>query len=332
MTIFLTGATGFLGSHILQMLSDQACHIVALYRNQQKISKLPNVTWVKGDVLDLEGLKEIFSQFNFTHIIHAAAFVSFDASEKEVLYDVNVNGTENLINVCVLKDFQGHFIHISSIAALGRDEKNMGEINEVGLWVDSPLNTNYAISKYRAELHVWRGQEEGLKTTVICPSVIMGETLHGESSGELFHKLFKFSTYYPDGLLNIVDVKDVVDAVSIIIENPIKSIGEKFILNAKTVKYFDFYADVAQRFNLSKPSFKITKSLLRFLYPIDYFVSILFFKKKFISSDLVKVIGNNFQYNGTKIISVLDFKYSNYSESIERIGAYYYKTLISKNK
>jgi glycosyltransferase involved in cell wall biosynthesis len=78
---------------------------------------------------------------------------------------VNIEGTRNIVNASLLNNVK-KLVHISSIAAIGRDEKS-DIITENTAWTDSEMNTNYAKSKYLSELEVWRGVEEGLNSIIL---------------------------------------------------------------------------------------------------------------------------------------------------------------------
>src|SRR5690606_38359872 len=87
------------------------------------------------------------------------------------LNEVNVEGTANVVNVMLQKKIN-KLVYISSVAALARSAEAL-VIDENEKWTSSPLNTPYGISKYLAELEVWRGAQEGLEVMIFNPSVLM---------------------------------------------------------------------------------------------------------------------------------------------------------------
>ena len=95
---------------------------------------------------------------------------------------------------------------------LGR-QKDQTVIQEDNKWIDSPTNSLYAKSKYFAELEVFRGQEEGLSTTILNPSLILAAANWNKSSAQLFKYVWKQRPFYIDGYLNYVDVMDVASIV-----------------------------------------------------------------------------------------------------------------------
>ena len=86
-------------------------------------------------------------------------------------------------------------------------------IDEKGTWEESPLNSNYAKTKYLAEMEVWRGEAEGLNCVVVNPSLILGEADWNKSSTQLMKYVFDEHKFYPQGNLNYVDVQDVAECI-----------------------------------------------------------------------------------------------------------------------
>jgi nucleoside-diphosphate-sugar epimerase len=168
--VLVTGATGFLGSYILRLLLKKGYKVRAIRRSSSPMAMLQDIAdkveWVEGDVTDLPFLEEATKDIDYVY--HAAAAVSFNSKDKEKMMLVNGIGTENIVNVC-LDNGVKKLLHVSSIAALGRKE-NVTEIDENAQWENSPLNSDYAISKFKAECEVWRGIQEGLNAVIILAS------------------------------------------------------------------------------------------------------------------------------------------------------------------
>lgn len=161
--VFVTGGTGFLGAYILKKLVEKGIPVRALRRSSKRPFFIPpavfeKVEWVSGDVLDVVSLHEAMQ--GVSGVIHAAALVSYQPSDRKRLYQVNVEGTANVVNAA-LDAGVNRFVHISSIAALGRSAR-AEKITEARQWEDNRSNTQYGITKHLAELEVWRGFAEGL--------------------------------------------------------------------------------------------------------------------------------------------------------------------------
>ncbi|RYG11410.1 MAG: NAD-dependent epimerase/dehydratase family protein, partial [Chitinophagaceae bacterium] len=187
--ILVTGATGFLGAELVKQLTDQNIQVRATRRSNSKIPALLQnnslVSWYMADINDPEDLADAFE--GVTKAYHCAATVSFDPRDKAKLLKINIEGTENIVNLCLAKNVR--LVHVSSIAALGYAKEGQ-LISEKHFWDYDPKAHNYAISKYQGEMEVWRGIAEGLDAVIVNPAVIIGKNAGYDGSGAIF-KLVK---------------------------------------------------------------------------------------------------------------------------------------------
>ncbi|MES2691353.1 MAG: NAD-dependent epimerase/dehydratase family protein, partial [Bacteroidota bacterium] len=145
--IAVTGATGFLGAHLVCRLLQQGKAVRALKRIKSSREEFDYIyslyftegtapeqlTWVDADILDLPALAEALTGVD--EVYHCAAVVSFNPSDKDYMMKANIEGTANVVNTCLDKQIN-RLAYISSIAALGR-EKSGTEITEKTKWTDS---------------------------------------------------------------------------------------------------------------------------------------------------------------------------------------------------
>jgi len=209
---FVTGGTGFVGAYLLRYLVQEGVRVRALRRADSPMDLVAEIAdkveWVEGDILDVPFLETAMEGVD--NVYHCAATVSFDPRDREHMMKVNIEGTANIVNICLSLNIR-RLLHVSSIAALGR-EADTPHVNEAAKWSDSPLNSNYAISKFKAECEVWRGMAEGLDVVVVNPSVIVGSGYWEKGSSALFKTIGKGMKYYPAGGTGFVDVRDVARA------------------------------------------------------------------------------------------------------------------------
>ena len=101
--ILITGATGFLGSELVHQLTAQNNKVRALKRNNSKIPDLLKnnllIEWFVADINEPEDLSDAFE--NVTQVYHCAAFISFDPKDKGKLLKINIEGTSNVVNLCL---------------------------------------------------------------------------------------------------------------------------------------------------------------------------------------------------------------------------------------
>src|SRR5882757_3791027 len=162
-TVLVTGGTGFLGAYILRELVEKGYAVRAIRRSNRQPFYIPpsileKVEWVPGDIMDPFGLEEVMDGIDA--VIHAAALVSFASRDRHELFTTNIEGTANVVNAAIACGIR-RFVHISSVAALGRKKKEE-KVTEEKKWESSKNQTSYGISKFYGELEVWRGIGEGL--------------------------------------------------------------------------------------------------------------------------------------------------------------------------
>ena len=143
--LFLTGGTGFIGSYIIKNLVEKGYRVRAIRRSPKTQFYIPSgilskVEWVDGDVLDVVSLND--SMQGVDAVIHSAAIVSFSKKERKEMYHINVEGTANVVNAAVENNIK-RFLHISSVAALGRTTK-AETVTEQKKGEENKNNTHYA--------------------------------------------------------------------------------------------------------------------------------------------------------------------------------------------
>lgn len=173
MKVFITGATGLLGSHLAAELRAEGHEVVALVRSESdtRFLEARGCTLVEGDVRsepdDLAPLME-----GCSHVVHGAGLV-YEGGEWPKIRGVNVDGTRNVLRGAALAGV-GHAVHLSSVAVYGSVD---GPVDE-SVPIDTPIPPDdlYARSKREAE-EVARGIEEkwGLPVTVVRPAAVYGE-------------------------------------------------------------------------------------------------------------------------------------------------------------
>lgn len=307
--LLITGANGLLGSYLVRLLHERKQPFIALKRKDSNISSLQDlahVRWADGDVTDYESLLDAFE--GVTGIIHTAAIVSFNPRNAEKVFKVNSEGTQNVVNAALAKNVK-RLLHVSSVAALGR-QKDQTKIDETNKWIDSKLNSYYAQSKYKAELEVYRGQEEGLSTVIINPSVILGYSDWDKSSSQLFKYAWQEKPFYMEGSFNYVDVRDVASIALQLFDSTLER--ERFILNGGSIGFKDFFDTLAKNFNKKGPSIKVAKPFLKPLAAFESFRTRLTGTEPIITRETARLAGTHFHYNAEKIQKTLDFKFQTF--------------------
>ena len=278
--VFITGFPGFIASEIVKSLSKRVDKIFFLVQKEmlkiaeRKVPSEVDYEIIEGDITlhDL-GIGEPPS--GITHILHLAAVYDLSV-DPETAYNVNVKGTENVINFAMkIKDLR-HFIYFSTAYVSGL---RRGKVGEEELVHGYGFKNNYEYSKYLAELIV-RNHLDDLPITIIRPGIVVGDSKTGYTSKfDGLYFFLRFMYRYPSFLpmpymgrgdvpVNIVPVDFVVEGVCRVFDN-MKTIGKTYHfvdpspLNLRELHTL-FYKELKRR----KPKGMIPMPLAIFLFKV----------------------------------------------------------------
>lgn len=318
--IAVTGANGLLGSFVVKQLHDETIPFVAIKREKSDtrlVDDLP-IAWREADLLDMPGLCSALHGMD--KVIHTAGLVSFNPRDREKLYHVNVEGTRNVVNAC-LEEGVKRLLHVSSVAALGR-KKGTFEVNEDSRWQDNALNSDYAESKYLAELEVYRGREEGLQIDIINPSIILAPANWHNSSAQLFKYVWEEKPFYTEGLLNYVDVRDVSKVIMKLLASA-QGEGERVIVNGGAISSGELLGKIAQRLGKRPPRIKVTRRLLLVLAWLESIRARLTAKQPLISTQSIRAAQDKFYFSNKKAVDKLKIDFTSLDETLNWCCTYY---------
>ncbi len=332
-TVFITGATGFVGSHIARRYLAAGYRVEALTRTNRNGGLLTDVAdqiiWHEGDIMDIPSLEAAIydrREPGTLDVIHAAAVVSFSPKDHELMGHINAEGTANVVNVCLKANIR-KLGYVSSVASLGRPDNKGGSteplrLDESQKWEDSPNNSEYAKSKYRAELEVWRGGAEGLSVVMVNPSIVLGEGDWTRTSVQLFKYVHDEKPFYPAGLVNYVDVQDVAESLFQLMEGDSVT-NERFILNAGTIPYKELLEQMAVVLHKRPPRMRMPPALTHLLWPVEAVRAWLTGSNPLITRETARSASSRYAFDGQKITKTIDFLYRPLSETLTRSARAY---------
>ena len=318
--ILVTGGTGLVGSHLLYHLTLTNDTVLAIYRDKEKIKATEKVftyytkntaplfnkiKWVQADITEIPSLAHVF-QYPITNVFHCAALVSFDPKDYKKMRRVNIEGTANIVNFCIEHTIE-KLCFVSSIAAVG-DAVNGNIITEENEWIDTGDNHGYAITKYGAEMEIWRASQEGIHVIVVNPGVILGSGFWKEGSGKLFSQIYNNFKFYTEGITGFVGVKDVVRAMIELTDSSIKN--ERFILVTENKSFKTIFSQIANGFGKKAPSIKIGKVVTGIFWRIDWFLTKITGKAPLLTKNSAKSSHNTSYYSSEKITKVIGFQFT----------------------
>ena len=325
--ILVTGGTGLVGSHLLAKLTQEKKPVRAIYRSKDKLKTVRNVfsyyfkdtdkyfdkiEWLKGDITDVPSLENAFK--NVDYVYHCAAIVSFNAKDYQAMRKTNIEGTANMVNLSIANNIK-KFCHVSSIATIEKNSNPNVLITEDNEWNKESNNYGYAITKYGAEMEVWRGTQEGLDVVIVNPGVILGSGFWLSGPGELFTKMYTGFNFYTEGITGFVGVKDVVKAMTQLMESSVKN--ERYILVSENTSFKELFFKIADTFRKKRPSVKVGKTLSNIAWRMEKLKSFITGKPPLITKHSASASLSRYKYDAGKIKKDLNFEFESLDKTIK---------------
>ena len=328
--ILVTGATGLVGSHLLLQLLEDNQKVRAIYRNAASLEKTKSlfhnynkasffdaIEWVQADITDVPSLENAFT--NIGEVYHCAAFISFDPNDEQLLRKTNIEGTANIVNFCL--DYKiRKLCYVSSIAALGDLKETEHTITEATEWNPEATHSDYAISKYGAEMEVWRAQHEGLSVAVINPGVIIGPGFWGSGSGAIFTQVAHGLPFFTTGISGFVCVTDVVKSLILSMKTEID--GTRYVVVGENISYEEIVKSMAMALKVKAPNILAKPWLTEIYWGIDALLSI-FKRKRMMSRSMARSLHQTHRFSSEKMKSELGFQFSDVKQCIVETAKYY---------
>lgn len=325
--ILVTGGTGLVGSHLLYHLLLENDRVKAIHQKTSDLNTVKKVfsyydsnfeslfnriDWVEADLADISALDIAFE--SVTLVYHCAALVSFDPSDYQKMRRINIEGTSNIVNFCISNSVK-KLCFVSSIAAV--EKKADSYIDESEKWNSSLVRSGYAITKYGAEMEVWRASQEGVDVVIVNPGIILGSGFWQKGTGKMFGQIYKGFNFYTDGITGYVDVKDVVQIMLRLMQSNIKN--ERFILVSENISFKDLFFKIADAFQKPRPNFRLSPFFGQIAWRLDFIKSKIFRKKRIFSKNSARSSQSKMVYSSKKIESALSYKFGSIDDSIRSI-------------
>ncbi|RYZ83509.1 MAG: NAD-dependent epimerase/dehydratase family protein, partial [Proteobacteria bacterium] len=268
---------------------------------------------IKADICDIPSLEKAFAGVEFVY--HCAALISFNPKDEEAMRKINIEGTANIVNFSLAYGVK-KICHVSSVAALGDPKEGETTIDEETEWNPEKHHSDYGISKYGAEMEIWRGWQEGLKSVAVVPGIILGPGFWDDGSGAIFSSIKKGFPFYTTGSTGFVAVKDVVLAMIALMRSDIS--GERFIVIGEHLVLKDVAFEIADALKVKRPSIEASPILVRAAVFADWFAS-LFGKKRKLFGETADAFHRHRLFSTENILRTLEFRFSPIREYIHEI-------------
>jgi dihydroflavonol-4-reductase len=249
----VTGATGFIGSHLVRLLAQRGDELRAVVRPEADVGSLRElgVQAVRGDMLDRRSIRRAMRDVN--RVFHAAGTTSF-ALSRERLFALNVEGTRIVLEEALRAGVE-RAVYTSSAAAIG-PAPSRGIADETQVWDAGRYGIPYVDSKHEAEVESLRLIARGLPLVIVNPAHVLGAGDPGRSSTTLVRRYLRRQIpAYVEGTLNIVGVEDV--AAAHLLADEVGHVGERYILGNRNFTLDRLFADLARLSGVEPPAVKL---------------------------------------------------------------------------
>jgi dihydroflavonol-4-reductase len=252
----VTGGTGFLGSHVVRELARRGDELRLLIRAGRDLSFLEGIEFerAEGDVRDPDSVRAAME--GVERVFHLAGTTSMRASDRERVFEVNVEGTRTVMEAA-LRAGVVRAVHTSSTSAIGPAEAG-GAADESQPWTGGKLGIAYIDSKHEGEMAALRVAARGLPVVVVNPSFVLGPddpNPSGTSNALVRRLLLRRLPAYVNGALNIVDVRDVARGHLLADERGQE--GERYILGGRNFILQRLLADIGRIAGVPPPPLRL---------------------------------------------------------------------------
>jgi dihydroflavonol-4-reductase len=313
-TTLVTGATGFVGSHVARALVERGDDVRATVRATSNLAGLEGleVDTAVAELTDRRAVRRALR--GVSRVFHVAGSTNLRASA-DALFAANVEATRVVLEECLRAGVE-RVVHTSSTAAVGPAPPG-GAVDERQLWRGG-LGIPYAEAKHEAEVEALRIAARGLPVVVVCPAYVLGRGDHGRSSTELVRRfMLRRIPAYVEGAINVVDVEDVAAGLLLADERGVP--GERYILGNRNYTWERLFADLARLSGVEPPALRLplpaalalAETLARMPGPVP------------VTPEELRSAGHWWTYRSTKARRELGWSTRPHEETVEATVAWY---------
>jgi len=309
MRIFITGATGFIGAHLVRRLASGGHQMHCLTRRTSRTGALREVgaTTVPGDVTNAESV--LAGMRGCDAVLNLANFFEFWAPDSRIYHDVNILGTRNVMESAITARVS-KVIHVSTVAIYGDAKWPITEASEAGARCPS----TYAQTKRAGDLAAWELYDKGnLPLLMVYPGGVLGPD-DGKAAGRYVSNLVRGkmpAQVLTRSVFPWVHVRDVAEAIVRALEKP-GNIGEKYIIVAENHTFGDINKIVRDLSGVKLPSLTLPDSVTIALALLITGLTDLTKKPPLLdlAIDEIRLLKQGFEADGSKAAKDLGLSYT----------------------
>lgn len=330
MNIFVTGATGFLGSHLVESLAPMATSLRCLVRKSSDHLTLQrhNVEVVTGDIRDQDSLR--MGMRGCDVVIHTAAASSFWEPRNQSYREINVAGTENVMR-CALEARVSKVVHISTLAVYGNSpDSPLVETSSVG----PQRFSEYARTKHAGDCIAWdlhKAQGLPLITLYLGGLIGPGDT---KGIGELIDNILNgrlTATVFDHSIFPWVALRDVIEAIKTVLGAEDK-IGEKYFLCSENRTFSEINQLISQISGIPLPGVRIPNQIMIGIAACMTLTAKITRKRPLCSLDQARTMAFPYRVDGSKAERTLGISYTPIRVALEEAVAWHRERNLQQKK
>ena len=319
MKIFITGASGFIGSQLAMALAGENHQVRALLRDPAKGADLraKGISVVTGDLSGMEKLKAGISGCEW--VFHLAAYTKPVSKDPGLPYLTNVTGTINMLEACRDQNVK-RLIITSSAGTLGCSADGRPVTEETNN--QQLYSTEYERTKAASEMEALKYNSETMSVIVVNPSRVYGPGKLTMSNSvtriiKLYGKgIWRIMPGSGDATGNYVYINDVVSGITLAALNG--KGGERYILGGENLTYREFFDILGEVYGRKRKLVTVRETFLKRLAGMSGFISALAGSQPFISDEWIDKYLRNYILSSQKAQSELNYKITPFREGAEK--------------
>ncbi len=313
--ILVTGATGHIGNVLVRRLVELGEKVRVFVPPHESVAPFDglNIEIAVGDIRNQ--ITVIKALKNVDYVFHLAGVISISPGKEDIMYEINVGGTKNIVNACIKNNVK-RLIYTSSIHAFPDLPKD--EIIDENVKIDpNKAVGEYGKTKALATLEVMDGIKKGLDAVIVCPTGVIGPYDYKKSEiGELILEYSKKRIgAYVQGAYDFVDVRDVVEGHILAWKKGRR--GELYILSGEKITVKELFHTLERYTGIKSPKLHIPLPIARFLSYLAIVYYKVTHKKAIFTPYALDVLVSNSNISSRKAQKELGYKPRSIKQSIK---------------
>jgi dihydroflavonol-4-reductase len=321
MKVLVTGANGFLGSHIVRLLIESGYEVRAFILKGTPLINLSGLQYEKyeGDLLNRDDIESALDGCDY--VIHTAAITDVWPSKCPLSWKINLDLVELLVDAIKKKPIK-KLVHVGTANSFGFGSKDHPGEEE------TPFNSgkyglDYINSKKAAQDYLLaEAKENKLPVVIVNPTFMIGENDSKPGSGEMIISVMRRKVPgYSAGGRSFAAVKDVARACVSAIDKG--QVGECYIAGGINLNYKEFFALIGKLTNVKPPRVRIPRFVAIIFAALIEVVAKLRKKKPLLTRTMAKISGDGHYYSSNKAMRELGYVQTGLEKALNEAIAYY---------